>query len=72
MSRTSARRRTTSRELLAELADHGIEVGTGSARGLTEEAPFAYKDVDAVVETVERAGLARRVARLVPLGVVKG
>lgn len=35
-------------------------------------APFSYKDVDAVVETVERAGLAGRVARLVPLGVVKG
>lgn len=44
----------------------------GSNRGLVEEAPFSYKDVDAVVETVERAGLARRVARLVPIGVVKG
>ena len=42
------------------------------ARGLAEEAPFSYKDVDAVVETVERAGLARRAVRLVPIGVVKG
>ena len=41
-------------------------------KGLAEEAPFAYKDVDRVVRVVERAGLARRVARLVPLGVVKG
>ena len=72
MSRTAARRQISGRALLAELADRGVEVRAGSSRGLTEEAPFAYKDVDAVVETVERAGLARRVARLVPLGVVKG
>jgi tRNA-splicing ligase RtcB len=43
-----------------------------SVRGLAEEAPFAYKDVDEVVVVCERAGLARRVARLRPLGVVKG
>ena len=43
-----------------------------SARGLAEEAPEAYKDVDRVVEIVERAGLAARVARLKPVGVVKG
>ena len=72
MSRTEARRRIGVRELLATLADYGVEVRAGSTRGLTEEAPFAYKDIDAVVETVERAGLARRVTRMVPLGVVKG
>ncbi len=43
-----------------------------SARGLAEEAPEAYKDVDRVVEIVERAGLAARVVRLRPVGVVKG
>ena len=43
-----------------------------SRHGITEEAPEAYKDVDAVVRVVEGAGLARRVARLCPLGVVKG
>jgi tRNA-splicing ligase RtcB len=43
-----------------------------SARGLAEEAPEAYKDVDRVVEIVERAGLAARVVRLKPVGVVKG
>jgi tRNA-splicing ligase RtcB len=48
------------------------QVRAGSNRGLAEEAPFSYKDIDAVVETVDRAGLARRVARLVPVGVVKG
>ncbi len=72
MSRHAAARRTSVGRLRRELAAAGIEVRCRSARGLTEEAPFAYKDVDAVVETVERAGLARRVARLVPLGVVKG
>ena len=46
--------------------------GDLSPKGLAEEAPLAYKDVDRVVRVVERAGLARRVARLVPLGVVKG
>jgi tRNA-splicing ligase RtcB len=43
-----------------------------SNKGLAEEAPFAYKEVEAVVEVVERAGLAVRVAQLRPLGVVKG
>ncbi len=43
-----------------------------SAKGLAEEAPLAYKEVDAVVRVVAEAGLARRVARLKPLGVVKG
>jgi tRNA-splicing ligase RtcB len=72
MSRTAARKRTSGGTLRRELAAAGIEVRAGSNRGLAEEAPFSYKDVDAVVETVERAGLARRVARLVPIGVVKG
>jgi tRNA-splicing ligase RtcB len=72
MSRTAARRRISGRTLRHDLAGAGIEVRSGSDRGLAEEAPFSYKDVDAVVETVERAGLARRVARLVPIGVVKG
>ncbi len=72
MSRTAARKRTSGSTLRRELAAAGIEVRAGSNRGLTEEAPFSYKDVDAVVDTVERAGLARRVARLVPIGVIKG
>ncbi len=72
MSRTAARRRVSGGELRRQMAALGVEVRAGSDRGLAEEAPFSYKDVDAVVETVERAGLARRVARLVPVGVVKG
>lgn len=72
MSRTAARKRIHGAALRRELAAEGIEVRALSNAGLAEEAPFSYKDVDAVVATVERAGLARRVCRLVPLGVVKG
>lgn len=72
MSRTAARRQTSAHRLRHELAERGIAVRAGSSRGLTEEAPASYKDVDEVVRTVEQAGLARRVARLVPVGVVKG
>jgi tRNA-splicing ligase RtcB len=72
MSRTAARKQISGGTLKRQLGKAGIEVRGTSNRGLAEEAPSAYKDVDAVVETVERAGLARRVARLVPIGVVKG
>ncbi len=72
LSRTAARKRIGGRELRRELEERGIVVRCPSLKGLAEEAPFAYKDVERVVRVVEQAGLARRVARLVPLGVVKG
>jgi tRNA-splicing ligase RtcB len=72
LSRTAARKRIDGAKLRRELESRGIVVRCPSAKGLAEEAPFAYKDVERVVRVVERAGLARRVARLVPLGVVKG
>jgi tRNA-splicing ligase RtcB len=72
MSRHQARKRITGRSLEADLENRGIAVRGASARGLAEEAPFAYKDVEEVVKTCEQAGLAQRVARLRPLGVVKG
>jgi tRNA-splicing ligase RtcB len=72
MSRTGARRQIGGAELRRQLEGKGIVVRSPSARGLAEEAPFAYKDVDRVVSVVERAGLASRVTRHVPLGVVKG
>jgi tRNA-splicing ligase RtcB (3'-phosphate/5'-hydroxy nucleic acid ligase) len=72
LSRTGARKQITGRQLRRELESAGIVVRCPSDKGLAEEAPFAYKDVDAVVDVVARAGLARRVARLRPLGVVKG
>jgi tRNA-splicing ligase RtcB (3'-phosphate/5'-hydroxy nucleic acid ligase) len=72
LSRTGARKRIGGAELRRELEAKGIVVRSPSNKGLAEEAPFAYKDVERVVEVVERAGLARRVARLRPIGVVKG
>jgi len=72
LSRTGARREITGAELRRRLEARGIVVRCPSNRGLAEEAPFAYKDVERVVAVVERAGLAARVAQLVPLGVVKG
>jgi tRNA-splicing ligase RtcB len=72
MSRTRARNTIGGAELRRQLEAQGIVVRCPSNRGLAEEAPFAYKDVGHVVSVVERAGLARRVARLAPLGVVKG
>jgi tRNA-splicing ligase RtcB len=72
LSRTSARKEIGGAELRRQLERQGIVVRSPSNKGLAEEAPFAYKDVERVVEVVERAGLARRVAQLVPLGVVKG
>jgi tRNA-splicing ligase RtcB len=72
LSRTAARKQIVGSELRRTLEAQGIVVRSPSNKGLAEEAPFAYKDVDRVVEVVERVGLARRVARLTPIGVVKG
>ncbi|MET8052037.1 RtcB family protein [Streptosporangium sp. NPDC005286] len=71
-SRHQAARSTDGRQLRDWLEAQGIAVRGSSWRGLAEEAPTAYKDVDAVVAAGVGAGLCRRVARLVPLGVVKG
>jgi tRNA-splicing ligase RtcB (3'-phosphate/5'-hydroxy nucleic acid ligase) len=72
MSRTGARKHVRGEDLRRELEQQGITVRCPSNKGLAEEAPFAYKDVEKVVDVVERAGLAVRVARLRPIGVVKG
>jgi tRNA-splicing ligase RtcB len=72
LSRTSARKRIQGGDLRRELEASGITVRCPSNKGLAEEAPFAYKDVERVVEVVEAAGLAVRVAQLRPIGVVKG
>jgi tRNA-splicing ligase RtcB (3'-phosphate/5'-hydroxy nucleic acid ligase) len=71
-SRHQAARKVSGRQLAAEMEAAGIVVRGASWRGLAEEKPDAYKDVTEVVEVAERAGLCRKVARLVPLGVVKG
>ncbi len=72
MSRTAAKKRIHGGTLRRELEEQGIQVRAGSMPGLAEEAPEAYKDIDAVVEVVHGAGLARKVARLRPLAVMKG
>ncbi len=71
-SRHQAARHTNADVLRRALEERGILVRGSSRRGLAEEKPEAYKDIDAVIETSHHAGLARKVARLVPLGVVKG
>jgi len=72
MSRTAAVQNAQGRRIDQELAEKGIIARCRSWKGLAEEQPDAYKDVDLVVDVVHRAGLARRVARLRPIGVVKG
>ena len=72
MSRAKAKHDIRGDDLRRELENRGIQVRAGSMSGLAEEAPSAYKDVDEVVETVVSAGIARKVARLRPLAVVKG
>jgi len=72
MSRRAATRKIRGRDVQEELAEKGIVVRGGSWKGLAEEAPEAYKDVDRVVNVVHVTGIARKVARIVPLGVIKG
>jgi tRNA-splicing ligase RtcB len=72
MSRGEAKRTRPGHEVRRELESQGIIVRCPSSSELAEEAPTAYKDVERVVDVVHRAGLARKVARLRPLGVVKG
>jgi tRNA-splicing ligase RtcB len=72
MSRTAAKRQVRGHELRHQLQEQGVCVRCTSNQELAEEAPVAYKDVEKVVEVTQRAGLARRVARLRPIGVLKG
>lgn len=72
MSRGAAKRQVTGDALRKELEARGIVVRCPSSAGLAEEAPFAYKDVERVATVVESAGMARRIVRLRPRGVIKG
>jgi tRNA-splicing ligase RtcB len=72
MSRHQALRQFRGRQIVDDLAARGIIVRSPSSRGVAEEAPGAYKDVTAVVEAADRAGLSRRVARLEPVICIKG
>lgn len=72
LSRHAALRRWQGRQVINELGARGIIVRSPSARGVAEEAPGAYKDVTAVVDAADLAGLSRKVARLEPLICIKG
>jgi tRNA-splicing ligase RtcB len=72
LSRSAAKKGVTAKEIQKELESRGIIVESLTREGLTEEKPEAYKDIESVVDVVHNAGLALRVARLRPLGVIKG
>jgi tRNA-splicing ligase RtcB len=72
MSRRQARRQFHGRQVTDALAERGIVIRSPSSRGVAEEAPSAYKDVHRVVDIADRAGLARKVARLEPVVCIKG
>ncbi|MCX5750619.1 MAG: RtcB family protein [Candidatus Saganbacteria bacterium] len=72
MSRTEASRKYSADKLISDLENKGIIVKGASRKGLVEETPEAYKDVQDVVNIVHNAGLAKKVARMRPLGVIKG
>jgi tRNA-splicing ligase RtcB len=72
MSRTAAKKKVYGRQLKEDMEARGIYVRSVTWSGLAEEAGFAYKDIDEVVDATERAGISRRVARFVPIGNVKG
>jgi tRNA-splicing ligase RtcB (3'-phosphate/5'-hydroxy nucleic acid ligase) len=72
LSRSAAKKGATAKEIQKELESRGIIVQSLTREGLTEEKPEAYKDIEAVVDVVHNAGLAARVARLKPIGVIKG
>jgi tRNA-splicing ligase RtcB len=72
MSRREAERRVSGQEVIKRLESKGVIVKCWSLRGIAEEAPIAYKDIEKVIEVVHQAGLSRKVARLIPLAVIKG
>ncbi len=72
MSRRQARRQYSGRQVVDELAARGILIRCPSQRGVAEEAPLAYKDVDRVVDIADLAGLALKVAKLEPMICIKG
>ncbi|MHC5101572.1 MAG: RtcB family protein [Planctomycetota bacterium] len=72
MSRRAATKKWHGKEVAGRLASEGILIRSRSMRGIAEEAPAAYKDVSEVVEATHQAGLAKKIAKLVPLACIKG
>lgn len=72
ISRNAAIKQFQGKKIVSDLEHKGILIRSSSMRGIAEEAPQAYKDIDEVIQATELAGLAKRVARVVPLACVKG
>ncbi|MEK7216001.1 MAG: RtcB family protein, partial [Chloroflexota bacterium] len=72
MSRTQAKRGTDARAVQQRLEEQGIYVKSETREGIAEEIPEAYKDIDQVIDVVHNAGISKKVARLKPIGVIKG
>jgi tRNA-splicing ligase RtcB len=72
MSRHAAKKDSSAEQLIHDLRQKGIHVRGASKSGLTEEKPDAYKDVSVVVDVVHNAGISLKVAKMVPIGVIKG
>ena len=72
MSRHQAVRTISGQEVVNNLREKGILVKCRAMRGIAEEAPLAYKNIDDVIEVVHQAGLSKKVAKLLPLAVIKG
>ena len=72
LSRTAAKKQVNAPVLKEQLKEEGIYIQAGSFRGIAEEAPVAYKDVNEVVNTVDQAGIVKKVAKLRPVAVIKG
>ncbi len=72
MSRHAAKKDISADQLIKQLKDKGIHIRGATKSGLTEEKPEAYKDVSLVVEVVHNAGIANKVAKMIPIGVIKG
>ena len=71
-SRTAARKGLKAEDITKQLNDKGIEIISGSDKGIVEEAPQVYKDIDEVALVSDKAGLGKLVARVIPLAVMKG
>ncbi|MGH9777167.1 MAG: RtcB family protein, partial [Candidatus Acidiferrales bacterium] len=72
MSRTAAKKSEAAKNARQRLEEQGIYVKSESREGISEEIPEAYKNVDDVIEVVHSAGISQKVARLRPMGVIKG
>ncbi|MDX1371460.1 MAG: RtcB family protein, partial [Nitrososphaeraceae archaeon] len=72
MSRSAAKRNYTVDKVKSELESKGIYIRALTKNGIVEETPLAYKDVDSVVNVSDSLGIATKVAKLIPVGVIKG